>query len=335
MSENIWVEKYRPKSLSEVVGHTKTIGRLTKLAENIKLGKATLPHLLLSGPGGVGKTSAVKAFVNDIYGDISGYKMLELNASDERGIDVIRDKVKNFCRTAPWENALNIVFLDEADGLTEKAQQALRRTMERYSRTTRFFLACNYITKIIDPIRGRCAILHFYPLSTFEVKSQLKNISLAEEVKVSLSALEFIAQRCKGDMRASINALQFLAMSQDSEITEKDIYEYGWKIDLVEVDELIRLCYMTKAIKNEDDLNVRLQEIDRKLQKFYEHGASDQNFVEALYLSVMALKLKPRNKAGLIERMGELDYRITVGSNPYIQIRAFLYGILYSRVRWE
>ena len=161
IKEEIWIEKYRPEKLDDIVGQDEIIRRLKSYVKT-----RNLPHLLFSGPPGVGKTAASISIVKEIFGDTWRNNFIELNASDERGIDIIRHKVKDFARMAPLGEAdFKVIFLDEADALTNDAQSALRRTMERYSATTRFILSCNYSSKIIEPIQSRCAVYRFKPLS--------------------------------------------------------------------------------------------------------------------------------------------------------------------------
>ena len=173
IKEEIWIEKYRPERLDDIVGQDEIIRRLKSYVKT-----RNLPHLLFSGPPGVGKTAASISIVKEIFGDSWRNNFIELNASDERGIDIIRHKVKDFARMAPLGEAdFKVIFLDEADALTNDAQSALRRTMERYSATTRFILSCNYSSKIIEPIQSRCAVYRFKPLSAQAVTKRIKFIA--------------------------------------------------------------------------------------------------------------------------------------------------------------
>ena len=152
--EQIWIEKYRPNNLSEVVGQEAVTTRLKNYVK-----ESSMPHLLFAGPAGIGKTTSALALAREMFGELWKHNLHELNASDERGIDVVRGKIKEFARTAPLgETGFKIIFLDEADALTGAAQAALRRTMEKYSRTCRFVMSCNFSSKIIDPIQSRCAV---------------------------------------------------------------------------------------------------------------------------------------------------------------------------------
>ena len=164
--DEIWIEKYRPSNLSEVVGQT-TI--TTRLKNYVK--ERSMPHLLFAGPAGIGKTTSAIALSKELFGDLWKHNLHELNASDERGIDIVRGKIKEFARTAPLgEDGFKIIFLDEADALTSAAQAALRRTMEKYSRTCRFIMSCNFSSKIIDPIQSRCAVFRFKPINPSDLE---------------------------------------------------------------------------------------------------------------------------------------------------------------------
>src|SRR3989344_6352806 len=187
-----WVEKYRPERLSQVVGQKEITNRLENYVKN-----STMPNLMFAGPAGVGKTSCAVALAREFFGDNFTQNFLELNASDDRGIDVVRDTIKNFARTLAFNQSFKIIFLDESDALTFDAQQALRRTMEKYSRTCRFILSCNYSSKIIEPIQSRCVVLRFSPLSSKDIEARLEKISKEENVELSswaMQALIYVSQ---------------------------------------------------------------------------------------------------------------------------------------------
>lgn len=328
MSGKVWIEKFRPRSFDEVIGQRHVVKRLKVLVENIKSGKSTLPHFLFTGDPGTGKTTVAQAMIRELYGD--DFKMLELNASDDRGIDTVRDKIKSYCRTSTVDGNLNIIFLDEADGLTPQAQEALRRTMEKYSTNTRFILSCNYSNKVIDALRSRCAILNFFPLSENNIKKLIKQISEKEGIRLTPEAINVLAFVSKGDARTCLNALHYLSSSQTTDITDKDIYDYAWRIDVQQVTELLKTCIIVKGVT---DINARMDEIDEKLLEFYRKGFTNQNIIDGMYLAIKGLKVKPRVKAKLIHDLGMLDYRIVTGCNPTIQVRAYFYGIFLSKIK--
>jgi len=200
-----WVEKYRPAKLADVVGNEETLIRLQAIAED-----GNMPNLILCGPPGTGKTTSVHALAHQLLGDSYGVGVLELNASDSRGIDVVRNRIKGFAmnKVSLPAGRHKIVILDEADSMTGSAQQALRRTMEIYSNTTRFALACNISTKIIEPIQSRAAILRYSRLSDVQVLTRIKHVCSAEEVSYTNDGLEAIIFTAEGDMRNALNNLQ-------------------------------------------------------------------------------------------------------------------------------
>ena len=200
----IWTEKYRPKTLDEVVGQSSVTDRLKGYVE-----AKNMPHLMFAGTPGTGKTTCALALARSMYGDSWRGNFIELNASDDRGIDVVRGKIKDFARTAPIEGAeFKIIFLDESDALTNDAQGALRRTMEKYSKTCRFILSCNYSSKIIDPIQSRCAVFRFRPLSNEDIREYLERICKEENLEVEEGALDALVYIARGDMRRETGSLR-------------------------------------------------------------------------------------------------------------------------------
>ena len=218
MSELFWFEKYRPRSFDEVVDLEEVKARLREFVRS-----GNMPHLLFYGPPGTGKTTMALVLARELYGEYWRENTLELNASDERGINVIRERVKEFARTAPVGKApFKLVILDEADNMTSDAQQALRRIMEMYAQNTRFILLANYISGIIEPIQSRTVMIRFSPLPKEAVFARLRYIADNEGVKISDDALEAIYEFTQGDMRRAINALQ-IAAATDKEITEETV----------------------------------------------------------------------------------------------------------------
>eukprot|EP00759_Apiculatamorpha_spiralis_P012138 PhF_6_TR19218/c0_g1_i2/m.28252/K10755/RFC2_4; replication factor C subunit 2/4 len=200
-----WVEKYRPTRIHEVVGNEEVVSRLKVIARD-----GNMPNVLLSGPPGTGKTTSILCLARELLGDSFSDAVLELNASDERGLDVVRQKIKMFAQkkvTLP-AGRHKIVILDEADSMTSQAQQALRRTMEIHSNTTRFALACNTSSKIIEPIQSRCAIVRYTRLSNSEVMQRLLHVVKAENVTYTEDGLEALLFIAEGDLRNALNAMQ-------------------------------------------------------------------------------------------------------------------------------
>ena len=207
MNSEIWTEKYRPSTFHEVLGQDDIVKRVESFVNSLNI-----PHLLLAGPAGTGKSTLALVIVKQLYGSTWKDNYLELNASDERGIQIIREKVKNFARTKALGSVpFKVIFLDEADALTQEAQQALRRTMENYSGTCRFILSCNYSSKIIDPIQSRCAIFRFKLLEKKDIEKVIQKIAENENIEINKEALEIIYEGSEGDCRRSINLLQSTA----------------------------------------------------------------------------------------------------------------------------
>ncbi len=309
MKEEIWIEKYRPDSLDQIVGQEEIVKRLRSYVAS-----GNLPHLLFSGPPGVGKTAAAISTVKDIYGDGWRNNFIELNASDERGIDVVRHKVKDFARMAPLGGAeFKVIFLDEADALTSDAQSALRRTMERYSATCRFILSCNYSSKIIEPIQSRCAVYRFRSLSEEAVERRISYIAEKEGLKVTPDGMAAIRYVARGDMRKAINALQAAALQGD-EVDSETIYTITAMAKPEEIKGLI-----TSALKG--DFTGARSLLDELLLV---NGLSGQDVIVQIHREMIDLDLPNQLKVDLVDRIGEIDFRLTEGANERIQLEALL-----------
>jgi len=201
--KEIWVEKYRPKSLDDVVGQEEIVERLKAYAK-----EGNLPHLLFAGPAGTGKTTCAIALARDMFGENWRQNYYELNSSDERGIETVRTKVKEIARLAPFGGTtFKIIFLDEADNLTADAQAAMRRTMETYSKTSRFILSANYSSRLIEPIQSRTAVFRFRPLKPAAIQEYIARIAKGEKLKISEDGMEALVYVAEGDMRRAVNAL--------------------------------------------------------------------------------------------------------------------------------
>ncbi|MCL7401530.1 MAG: replication factor C small subunit [Thaumarchaeota archaeon] len=307
-----WVEKYRPKTLNDVVNQEEVITSL----KNILKTKA-VPHMLFAGPPGVGKTATAHAFARDLYGPnyIEDGWFVEINASDERGIQTIRDKVKMFARQIPMggEVGFKILLLDESDQLTDDAQHAFRRVMEQYSSTCRFILAANYSNRIIEPIQSRCAVFRFRPLLKKDIIGRIKWIAEQEKLEVDDAALETIYEFCEGDMRRAINTLQ-AAASISRKIDEKTIYYILGYVSRGEIRKILELAMSGNFIQARDEL--------RKL--IYVQGLAGSDIVSAIYRELFYLDLSEEDKLELIDLLGEVDYRMAEGGTEEVQLMAFL-----------
>ena len=214
-----WVEKYRPKTLDEVVGQDHTIIRLKRYVN-----EGNMPNLMFTGPAGVGKTTTAIALAKEMLGEYWRQNFLELNASDARGIDTVRNNIKSFCRLKAVGSPFRIIFLDEVDNMTKDAQHALRREMEMYTKTSSFILSCNYSSKVIDPIQSRCAIFRFVPVKGHQIIGRLEYIAKAENLNITMGAIESIVYFAEGDLRRAVNILQASA-TVGKEINEKSIQD--------------------------------------------------------------------------------------------------------------
>ncbi len=310
--EAIWVEKYRPSTLAQMEGQEAVVPLLRSYAE-----KRSMPHLLFAGPPGTGKTTAALALARDLFGAEWRQNFLELNASDERGIDTVRTTIKQYARTAPLgEAGFKILFLDEADNLTQEAQASLRRMMERYAASCRFILSCNYSSRIIEPIQSRCAVFRFRAYRPEAVRHQLARIAAAEHRTVSADAYEAIIAASGGDLRRATNLLQ-LAGTHVAEITAETLKEYATAPLRREVEGMLGAALHGNFRDARDRLYALL--VDR--------GAAGEEILRAIHAylpDVPESVLPARDKVRLLEFLGEVDFRLAQGASDRIQLEALL-----------
>ena len=304
-----WTEKYRPRKLSEIVGQKEIV---TLLSAYVK--EKNMPNLLFAGPPGIGKTTAALALARDLYGENYRDCILELNASDERGIDVVRGKIKDFARTVSLESVpFKIIFLDEADSLTNDAQNALRRTMEIYVGATRFILSANYSSKIIEPIQSRCSVFRFRPLGQEETREMIARVAKEEGVTLEEKAMEALLYISEGDMRRAINALQGASM-HGKKITSEMVYKSASRAEPAEIKEMMELA-----------LGKKFAEARKKLHKLMvEYGMSGEDVLLQMYRTVDTLSVTEREKVAIVDKIGEYNFRLVEGANETLQIEALL-----------
>ena len=309
MINKIWTEKYRPQKFSEVMGQEDVLKRVEALTNTLNI-----PHLLFAGPAGTGKSTIALIVVKELFGKDWKENYLELNASDERGINIVREKVKNFTRTKSFGNVpFKVIFLDEADALTPEAQQALRRTMENYSTTCRFILSCNYSSKIIDPIQSRCAIFRFKLLERKDIEKYLKRIADEENLTISPEALETLYEGSEGDCRRATNILQSTAS----------------------ISPIINYELVSTIISNAKPKDIKIvldyalagdfrQARDKLLDVMLKESISGQDVIKAIQKEIWNLPIEPEIKVKLTEKTGEYEFRIVEGSDPFIQLEALI-----------
>ena len=307
----IWTEKYRPQTFSEVRGQEHVVPRVKNFVE-----KKNMPHLLFAGPAGVGKTTLALVIAKELFGNAWRSNFLELNASDERGIDVIRNQVKNFARTKGLGDVpFKIIYLDECDALTKEAQQALRRTMENFTRTTRFILSCNYSSKIIDPIQSRCAVFRFKPLEEKALKSLITHIAKEEGFTIDDAGTAAAIEVSGGDVRRLENVLQ-AAASDSTKISEDIIYNVASYAKPKEVGEMLG-----HAVKAEFGPAKKL------LWKIMlDYGLSGLDVVKQVQQEAWKLDVPDKKKLEIVKLCGEAEFRMVEGSDEIIQLEALLAG---------
>lgn len=306
----MWTEKYRPKKLEDIVNQGDIIKGITNLVRS-----PDIPHMLFSGPAGVGKTTAALCIAREILGDEWRKNTLELNASDERGIKMVRERVKEFAASVKLATDKDfdkpkIIILDEADEMTPEAQTALRRIIEDSARTTRFIIICNYLSQIIEPIQSRCVVFRFTRLPKNDIIEHLKMISAKEKVKSDEKALEQIYDSTGGDLRHSINVMQ--AAAGMGAISMANVTAAIGISGRSKVGDILKLALAGKF----NEARVKLLELTQV------YGMSETDFLK--YANQEAYDMKLENPGEFAALMAEYDYRLASGAHPEIQLAALL-----------
>uniref|UniRef100_A0A672Z3Q9 Replication factor C subunit 4 n=1 Tax=Sphaeramia orbicularis TaxID=375764 RepID=A0A672Z3Q9_9TELE len=313
-----WVEKYRPKCVDEVAFQEEVVAVLKKSLEG-----ADLPNLLFYGPPGTGKTSTILAAARELFGpELYRQRVLELNASDERGIQVVREKVKNFAQltvagTRPDGKPcppFKIIILDEADSMTAPAQAALRRTMEKESRTTRFCLICNYISRIIEPLTSRCSKFRFKPLANQIQEERLLDICEKENLKYTKEGITALVRVSEGDLRKAITFLQSAArLNVDKEITEHAIIEIAGvrlgRIMMDMIDNLLNICFRGT-----------FEKLEVAVKNVVDEGYAATQILSQLHEAIIEQDLSDKQKSAITEKMAVVDKCLTDGADEYLQM---------------
>ena len=307
MSE-LWVERHRPSSVREMKGQRAVVDRLRAYADS-----RTFPHLMFAGPPGTGKTTAALALTRDVFGEGYRSNLLEMNASDERKLESIRTKVKQFARTAPMPGTtFKVIFLDEADALTPDAQGALRRIMEQFAETCRFILSCNYSSKIVEAIQSRCAVFRFRPLDEEKVLETVLEISKHEGINLDKGAAEAISKVSLGDLRKAITSLQ-VAASLDPNVTRELVYETTATAPPEDLHGFFLAC-------KEDGFQPARRRMRGILDRF---GLAGTDLVNQLHRELGGVTfLDEIQKLSVTEAMAECDFRMVEGGGEYLQLDA-------------
>ena len=307
MSE-LWVERHRPSSVREMKGQRAVVDRLRAYADS-----GTFPHLMFAGPPGTGKTTAALALTRDVFGEGYRSNLLEMNASDERKLESIRTKVKQFARTAPMPGTtFKVIFLDEADALTPDAQGALRRIMEQFAETCRFILSCNYSSKIVEAIQSRCAVFRFRPLDEEKVLETVLEISKHEGINLDKGAAEAISKVSLGDLRKAITSLQ-VAASLDLNVTRELVYETTATAPPEDLHGFFLAC-------KEDGFQPARRRMRGILDRF---GLAGTDLVNQLHRELEGVTfLDEIQKLSVTEAMAECDFRMVEGGGESLQLDA-------------
>jgi len=307
MPLDLWVEKYRPQKLDDIINQRHVIEKL-----RVWVNQKSVPNMLFAGSAGVGKTTMALALAKGLFGDTWKENFSETNASDERGIDVVRGKIKDFARVMPIGTAFKIVFLDEADALTPEAQQALRRTIERYSNVCRFILSCNYSSRIIEPVQSRCVVFRFKSLTKPDIEIYINRIAQKENLEIEKEAVDAIIDLCEGDLRKVANLLQ--ACATHGKITKELVYETSAQAKPDDIRQMLK----TVLTGNFEDARKQLFNLT------INQGLAGEDIIKNIHKELFNLPIEEKAKIDLLEKIGEYEFRLNQGGTPEIQLLALL-----------
>ena len=305
-----WIEKYRPSKLSQIVGNKRIISNLQSISES-----GNLPNLILAGPPGTGKTTSVLALAHELLGENFKKAVIELNASDERGINVVRDKIKRFAQQKiPLpEGRHKIIILDEADSMTSSAQGSMRVTISDYSNTTRFVLACNDSSKIIEAIQSRCTVLRFGKLSSDDIKERIKFVLNNENAKYDEKGLQAIIDTCNGDMRYALNNSQSCIVGF-GEINEENVYKIVELPRPKEIEKIYNFC-----------LNKMFVDAINKFSELYNDGYSCLEIISVFNRLIQeSPNIDDKTRIILLKKISEYKMKLIDGIDSKVQMSGFI-----------
>jgi len=311
-----WVEKFRPKKLKEIVSQENIISSM-----NGVLKSKNMPHFLFFGPSGCGKTSTILALTRELFTDeYFNERVIELNASDERGIKVVREKIKRYAQnsvnTKDGIPNFKVIILDEADSMTSESQCALRKIMEDYSNVTRFCIICNYHQKIIEPIVSRCSLLRFKPIINDKILEKLKDICTFQKICCHDNNLNKIIQICRGDLRKSINFLQRCNKNNDT-INEDIINDISGIIPEESIDVFLENC-----------INKNTNKVNNLIDEFYNNSYSLTNQIDYIIKKIVKYNINDSIKSKIILKLLDIDHSLNNGCDEYIQYYNLAYFII-------
>lgn len=316
---NLWVEKYRPSNLDEISAQATVVKSL-----KASLQTKNIPHLIFFGPSGCGKTSTILALSKELFGTENySDRIIELNASDERGINVIREKIKIYAKQSiktikdapPWK----IIILDEADTMTHDSQFALRRIMEQYSKITRFCIICNYHNKIIDPIISRCSLFRFKPIDSDEIIKKLQYICVKENLTCNDTSLKKIIEICRGDLRKAISLLQKCYNSYGDNVNDNLLEEISGIIPSIKFNELMNYAFKKNTIM-----------VDKIVNNLFLEGYSMVNQVMSFRNYILDSSLSSEQKSNILYKIADIDQNLIKGCDEYIQFMKMIYHIMIT-----